>query len=807
MTAISTDIKHGFRMLWRNPGFSVLVVLVLALGIGANSAIFSVVNAVLLEPLPFDEPESLVTIWQTDLEEGNMRFRVSYPNVEDWRKECSAFEGIAALCFRSKTFHGQEYPIEIDGVCASANLFSLLRIQPLLGRAFSEQEERDRITDRVILGHDFWRQHYQSNPDIVGTSIRLGDRSYTVIGVLPDIQFPGEDLGRIQIWTLISEESYMMSQRAAHGFQTLARLKPGVSLKAAQAQLDAVASHLAEVHEDNEGMGAHVTTLHSDLIRDVHVALWVLFGAVGLVLLGACANVANLLTIRASVRTREFALRAALGAGRWRLIRQTLIESLVLSLIGGAMGLLLADWGIGAIRVIVPGELPRIDDIGLDGRVVAFTIVIAVVTGILFGLAPALQGSARRTYETLKKSARSTAGTHRNSLRNALVVGEVATAMVLLIGAALLIRSFLGLIHVDTGFQSEQVLTWQVGLSGPAFGENEAKRSFYRQFVQHLQATPGIRAVGATTTLPFADNMGVGIKRLTGPERMRQDYLPTRYNSITPGYFQAMGIPLRQGRLFSEIEMESKRGAVIINETMARLHFEGEDPIGQRINPGLRIGKDNPDSYEIVGIVGDTRQRGFDVETKAEIFLPFSQQTWGTMTFAARVAGDPMAMVAPIRAAASQLNREILVDRFKMMSQWTAESVAKRRFVMTLIALFAGLTFGLTIVGIYGVMAYVTTQRTHEIGVRMALGAGTHNVISMILRSGAKLVLAGVCLGTAGAILLCRYLRSMLFEITATDPTSYGIAAVLLIAVSLLACYLPARRASKIDPMEALRHE
>ena len=807
MSTLINDIKYALRTFIHNPGFTIAMIVILTLGIGANSAIFSVINGVLLKPLPFDEPERLVMIWQTDKTKGNDRCIVSYPNIEDWRKECGAFEGIAAFCPRSKTVFGGEYPVQVGGVCASANLFELLRVNPQLGRTFTKEEEQNGAKNIVVLSHGFWRQYCHGDTEIVGTPIHLDGKLYTIIGVLPDIRFPGEDMGRAQIWTLITEEANLFPQRGAHCFQTIARLKDGISVQQANAQVEALAARLETENEANKDMGARVVSLHSDIVNKVQLALWILFGAVGFVLLISCTNAANLLLIRAGARRREFAIRAALGAGQWRLIQQALIESGILSLFSGLAGLLIAWFGIDLITVIIPADLPRIDEIGIDNRVIAFTFIVTLISGLLFGLLPALRGSKPDHYEGLKESAYGTEGASGSRMRNVLVVGQIAVAMVLLVGAFLLMRSFWDLTHVETGFQSDQVLTWQLKLTSPQLRETNAQQAFYQQFIERLHALPAIRTVGATTTLPFANSMGVGVKRLSGPEQLRKDYISTRYNSVTPGYFEAMGISLLQGRFFNDVDAAGETGSLIINETMARLYFQDEDPIGQPIDCGLRIGDNNPDNYIIVGIVRDTKQKGFDQEVRAEIFVPFTQQTWHIMTFAARVEGDPLMLADLVRTTVRQLNSNVLVDQFKTMNQWQAESVAQRRFVMTLIMIFAGLALCLTIVGIYGVVAYTTAQRTLEIGIRMAVGAHSRDVVTMILKNGLMLGLWGISIGIAGAVVLSRYLKSMLFELSPTDPVTYGIVAIVLLGVAIFACYIPARRASKVDPMEALRYE
>jgi putative ABC transport system permease protein len=809
MKTIWQDMRYGIRQLRKSPGFTTAIVLTLALGIGANTSIFSVINAVLFRPLPFIEPDRLVLVWQTDQSEGNQCQKSSYPNVRDWRHDNQVFEDMAVFHASSRIFTDAQGTRRIPGGIVSSSFFSVLGVKPQLGRIFRAEEDRPGSAHVAILSYELWQRQFGSDTEVINSAIQLDRRSYTVVGVLPPaFRFPGEVLGQAQIWTPVSGDSWAFENRGCVLLYTLARLKPDVSLQQAQIEMEAIGSRLASTYEENEQTGILVSPLHDDLVREISLALWLLLAAVGFVLLIAFTNATNLLMIRATAREKEFAIRAALGAGRIRLIRQILVESMLLSLFSGVMALLLAYWAVDLIKLLVPSDLPRIDRIALDGHVVLFTVLISVITGILFGLATAQCGSMRKIMVPLKQGTTRVTGLQHNKLQRLFVVGEVAIAMILLVGAGLLLRSFTTLIHVDTGFQSERVLTWKLELSGSRYPEKTDKQALYKRIETRLQALPGVQSVGATTTLPFGSGYyGIGIQRQDSPKYDPKEYLQARYGSVTPAYFQTMGISLLRGRVFTENDTASGPGAAIISETMARMYWPDKDPLGSKFTCGLRLAPDDPNVYHVVGIVEDVKQRGFDAEVIPEYYVPFTQQTFQGMTFALRTHQNPKTMTAAVRSLIKEVDAELLIENVKTMKQWQSESVAQRRFVMMLVVLFAGLALCLTIVGVYAVMAYSTTQRTQEIGVRLALGAQNTDVIAMVLKKGMRLTLAGAGLGIVGAFVLSRFLRSMLFEVNPTDPMTYIGVFLLLLGVSAFACYIPARRAAKIDPMEALKYE
>ena len=810
MTNLWQDIRYGLRTLRKSPGFTLVALLTVALGIGANTALFSVVNAVLLRPLPVAGPEALVNVWGTNPQGGEPRENASYPNFADWRAQQTVFAGVAAYVNTFATLTGDDTPEALDGLAVSPELFQTLGVRPALGRFFTAQEtQADKAP--VVISQEFWRRRFGARADIVGQPVTLDGKPHTVVGVLPaGFKFPFDTVNAKDFWAPLDPADEMNTKRGVGYLRVIARLKPGVTLTQAQAEMDTIAARLAAQYpEHDEGHGLHLVATYEDVIGGVRRPLLVLLGAVGFVLLIACANVANLLLARATRRRREIAVRAALGASRWRVVRQLLTESLLLSLAGGAAGLLLALWGVDALRGALPEDVPRVREIALDGRVLVFTLGVAVLTGLVFGLAPALAATRMDVNEALKEGARGTGGWRRNRVRGFLVTAEVALSLMLLVGAGLLLKSFVRLREINPGFNPEHVLTFSVALPEARY-ENPAEQArFFRELLARTAAAPGVEASAGVFPLPFSGDHARGNFDIEGRAAENEGDSPNALSYIiSPDYLRALAVPLRRGRAFDERDTPNASRVVLINETLARRYFAGQDPVGRHLIVASIADLAKPATCEIVGVVGDVKHDGLDAAPEAAYYLPYQQATLPFMTLVVRGAGgNPAALVAGARTSVAQLDKDLPVTDIKPMSDWLSASVAPRRFNMLLLGGFALLALCLAAVGIYGVMAYSVAQRTHEIGVRIALGAQTRDVLRLVVGQGMTLTLVGVAAGLLGALALTRVLATLLFGVTATDPLVFAGVTLLLALVALLACYIPARRAARVDPMIALRQE
>ncbi|HEV2914295.1 MAG TPA: ABC transporter permease [Pyrinomonadaceae bacterium] len=809
MRILLQDLRYGFRMLLKRPGFTTVAVVALALGIGANTAIFSVVNGVLLRPLPFKEPERLVAVWETNAQfEGEMRNRneLALGNFLDWRAQNQVFEQLAALSYASANLTGVGEPERIQSFVATTNLFQTLGVQPFLGRAFLPEEESPQSARAVILSHGLWQRRFGSDPKLVGKALTLNGNQYTVVGVMPpgfQLQFPTSI--QVDMWLPMRIDP-ADADRKTHYLYALGRLRPGVSLEQAQAGMSAISGQLQQQYpETNAGKGAHVVSLHGQLVGNVRPYIYVLFAAVGFVLLIACANVANLLLARVAARSKEVAIRIALGAGRLRLIRQLLTESIMLSALGGLLGLLLAYWGIDLLIALSPSDVPRLSEIGLHGPVFGWTFGVSLLTGLLFGLAPALQASKPDLNEALKESGRSTGGLRRSRMRSLLVVSEVALALVLLVGAGLMIKSFMRLRQVSPGFEPSNLLTMNISLPRQKYKEKQQANIFFDQLFERLRTVPGVESVGGVDPLPLSNsNTTTGFIVEGGPVLASADRPEVGQRAVTPGYFQTMRIPLLKGRQFSEQDREDAPLAVIINEAAARRFWPTEEVIGKR----LGFEDDGKDVWrEVVGIVGNVKHERLDAEAKPEVYFPYRQYPKNFMSLVVRTSSEPLNMIASVREQVLAIDRDQPVFDIMTMEQRISRSVAQSRFIMLLLGLFSALALLLAAVGIYGVMAYVVAQRTHEIGIRMALGAQARDVLRMVIRQGMTLAFVGVGIGLLGAFALTRLMSSLLFGVTATDPLTFILVALVLSAVALVAIIIPARRATRVDPMIALRYE
>jgi predicted permease len=805
---ILQDLRYGLRTLRKHPGFTAVAVIALALGIGANTAIFSVVNTVLLRPLPYRDPDRLVMVWEDATRSGYPRDTPAAANYIDWRDQNQVFEGMAALADQSFNLTGMGDPERLEGKRASANLFNLLGVEPLLGRGFLPEDDRPGGGRVAVLSHGLWQRRFGADPKVVGRSLELNGQSYEVVGVMPPgFQFLSPEY---ELWVPIGFTQQEAASRGRHYLQVVARLKPGVSVEQAQAEMSTIATRLQQQYpQQNADLGAAVVPLHEQVVGDIKPALLILLGAVGFVLLVACANVANLLLARAAARQKEIALRVALGASRARLIRQFLTESVLLAALGGVLGLLLALWGVNLLKAFIPDSISQVRAIAVDAKVLGFTLVVSLLTGLIFGLAPATQASKFNLNETLKEGGRdASAGAKGKRIRSMLVVAEVAVSLVLLVGAGLLINSFLRLRSVAPGFKPDNLLTMSVVLPQQKYPDAARRAAFYDELIRRVEAVPGVKSAAIVNWIPLirqGDSTSITIEGRPPAEPGKENMMVTRV--VNPHYFQTRGVQLSRGRAFDESQDRADSpGAVIVSETAARRYWPGEEALGKRI----AVGKvESPDDWmTVVGVANDVKQFQLDAEPRPQMYLNYTQAGF----FAPRylivsTSVEPLSLASAVRGAVWSIDRDQPVAQVRTMEDVLSESIARQRFSMLLLGIFAGVALLLAAVGLYGVMSYTVAQRTREIGLRMALGAQRGDVLRLVVGQGLKLVLVGVALGLVAAFMLTRVMSSLLFGVSPTDPATLAIISLVLVSVALLASYIPARRATKVDPLIALRYE
>jgi putative ABC transport system permease protein len=826
MQTLLQDLRYGARMLLKKPGFTLIAVITLSLGIGANTAIFSVVNAVLIRSLPYEESERLVFLSERSQQLEGMS--ISWPNYADWRARNNVFEKIGVYNgFSSYNLTGSGEPERLRAGQVSADLFAALRVNAALGRVFTSEEDKPGAEPVVVLSHALWQRRFGGDPNIINRTIKLSDRGYTVIGVMPPgYRFPSG----VEIWVPAGQLSGSASwqSRGNHpGLYGVARLKAGATIEQARAEMENIAVALEKEYPNtNQGNRVTITPLRDAIIGNIGTALWVLLGAVGCVLLIACANVANLLLARASTRQREIAVRVAMGAGRWRIMRQLLTESVLLAVAGGVIGVALSLWGVDLILAISPDSIPRAAEIGLDRGVLAFTAAVSILTGLIFGLAPALQASKVQLHDALKESGRSlVAGRHWS--RSVLVVAETALTLALLVGAGLLIRSFYNLYQVNPGFVYDRLLSFSVSLPEQKYATLDQQMNFFHQLMQNLRATPGVESVSVASGLPLGNNGWQTSFTIVGRPRPKPgETLLMEACLVGPDYFRTIGVPLIRGRWFDErdnrehLKTKDLTGyndderlvagvnALIIDEEFARRYWpNNEDPVGKQIIWGDGTDPKSP-VMTVVGVVGRVKMDGLNTDSnRVQGYFPFYQAPSSGMTVIVKSALDPNQLIATARRQTLRLDPNQPIYDIRTMEKIRSDSVAPERLNLTLLGMFAALAMILALVGIYGVMSYAVTQRTHEIGVRMALGAQTGDVLKMVVRQGLTLALIGVGAGLTLAYWLTKWMKDLLFEVKPADPATFAVIAAMLILVALVACWIPARRATKVDPMIALRCE
>jgi putative ABC transport system permease protein len=808
MDTMLQDIRYGLRMLRKNPGFTAVAIITLALGIGANTAIFSVVDAVLIRDLPYKNPRRLVLLWG-DEQKGSARDQLSYTDIDDYRTESRSFENVVAFADWSATFTGADGAARIPGVQVSDGYFSLMGGTPLLGRGFLPEEQIDGKDQVIVLTYGLWQSRFGGDPQVVGKQANLSGKQYTIVGVMP-IEFPMLPTtlvdGPAQFYRPAAEQ-HDDKERLSRHFRAIARLKPGVTVQQAQSDLELINHRLAkQFPDDYSTVGVRVVKLQDDIGAGLRPVLLVLLGAIGFLLLIACANVSNLLLARAVRRQREIAIRSALGANRARLVQQVMTESVLLALGGGLLGIFLAIAGTRVIVALGAKVIPQLVGVSVDARVLAFTAGLSLVTGLLFGLVPALRVSAMILSQTLQEGARSSGSSHK-AFRQALAASEIALALVLLAGAGLLLRSLSKLRAVDPGFRSDHLLTMNIGLSSAKYpAGTEKPLAFYRELLTHVQALPGVEAAGLVSTLPLGanfDNAGVQPEGMNyGPGEVPY---PERY-IVTPGYLSAVGIGLVRGRLLTDADNENAPLVVLVSATAAQRWWPDQDPIGRRAKvPGF---DESPQPWRtVVGVVKDVKQASLDAPHTMQIYLPHAQYPNGVLTLVVRTQSDPLNLASEVRQQIAKVDPGQAASDIGSMDQVISNSVASQRFSAALLSSLAGLGLLLASVGIYGVLSYGVSQQTREIGIRMALGALQQDVVSLIVGQGMKLLAIGIGLGVVIALLLTRLMSGLLFGVTAGDPVTFSGVVLFLAAIAALACYLPARRAARMDPMVALRHE
>jgi len=833
MQSVLQDFRYALRMLFKKPGFTAMAVLTLALGIGANTAIFSVVDAVLLRALPYPDADRLVMLWSTMQSQGVPTAGSAMPDYREWRDQSQSFEGLGGFYYGDFNLSGaNREPARVQGAYITANLFPVLGIAPALGRGFSSEEEQFGRHRVALLSDALWQRRYGADPQIIGRSVTLGGDLYTVVGVMPPGMAFFDNQPVVELWTPISfAPGDNFDTRNNHFVNLVGRLKPGVTLQQAQSEVSAIADRMAEQEKGNEGLGALLIPVREQLTGDVRLAVLVLLGAVAFVLLVACVNVANLLLARAAGREKELAIRASLGASRGRLIRQLMLESLPLGLLGGGAGLLLAVWGIEALVSMLPASVPRYNAITIDARVLVFTLGVSLLTTLIFGLLPAFQIARVDVQNALNESGRSgTSSRRQGRLRDLLVAVEMALALVLLIGAGLMIQSFMKLRLVDTGFSAQNVLTMRIPLPDSKYPVPQTLNAptptglnFYDQLLERIKALPDVQAAAVSTMLPLGAGSGWGkffsVEGRPAPPSIEQVSL-VRFALISSDYLRTMGIALREGRAFTEQDTEKSQPVALINETVARRFFADEDPVGKTIlmgppesllPPEAQTPENRAVRRTVVGVIADVRGSSLEQSGRAEVYVPYHQyrrEGWTNgLMLAVRSSTSSEKLLSGIREQVTALDADQPVTNVATMEERLSKSLAQARFSMLLLGLFAGVALLLAGVGIYGVMSYVVTQRTREVGIRMALGAQASDVLRLVVGQGMKVAFIGIGIGLIAAVALTRVMRTLLFGVSTTDPLTFTIISLLLAAVALGACFVPARRATKVDPMVALRYE